>query len=72
MALFRVMIKQSSTFNGTRVEKGMSVDVPTISNISPVSADGGKLVQDAFIRIYGIDLKSLNMLNHSWLDAKQI
>jgi len=55
MALYEITIKSSSITNGIRLEKGMSVEVACISN--PVSSNGGVLVQEAFLRKYGIDSK---------------
>ena len=57
---------------GQRIEKGMSVDVVTNSISNPVVTNGGQLVNDAFLRLYGIDLKKLGALNMVYLDVKQI
>lgn len=71
MALFRITVKQSSITNGIRVEKGMTVDV--VSNYSnPVSTNGGQEVIDAFLRIYGIDIKKAGKLSSAYLDIKKI
>jgi hypothetical protein len=39
------------------------------TNINPVVVDSGSIVNDAFMRVYGIDLKKLNLLNTNWLEA---
>ena len=71
MALFKITVKNSGTVNGIRLEKGMSVEVAsTYSN--PVSTNGGLEVQDAFMRIYGIDLKKACRLSTSYLDVRKI
>lgn len=36
--------------NGIRLERGMSVDVPTSSFSNPVTTNGGQLVAEAFMR----------------------
>lgn len=34
-----------------------------------IAANGGKAVADAFMRVYGIDLKKAGALNSAYLDA---
>lgn len=72
MPLYRVTVKQMKVSNGLRIEKGMSVDVVTNSISNPVVTNGGQLVNDAFMRLYGIDLKKLGAMNMIYLDVKQI
>ena len=72
MPLFRVTVKNSKNCNGGRVERGMSVDVVTNSMSNPVSTNGGQLVADAFMRIYGIDIKEISALNMAYLDLERI
>lgn len=72
MPLFRVTVKNSKNCNGGRVERGMSVDVVTNSMSNPVSTNGGQLVADAFMRIYGIDIKKIGALNMAYLDVERI
>jgi len=56
MALFLVTLKQDRNSNGIKLVKGMSVEV--VSNYSnPLTVNGGKEVEEAFMRKYGIDLK---------------
>ena len=72
MPLYRVTVKQPKLTNGQRIERGMSVDVVTKSISNPVSTNGGQSVNDAFMRIYGIDLKQLGALNMVYLDVTRI
>lgn len=58
--------------NNLRIEKGMYVDVPTNSMSNPLLTDGGRAVADAFMRLYGIDLKRLGALNSVYLDVQCI
>ena len=58
--------------NGLRIEKGMSIDVVTNSIGNPVVTNGGQTVNDAFMRLYGIDLKKLGALNMIYLDVNRI
>lgn len=71
MALFKVTVKNSLLRNGIRLEKGMSVDVVTISPAHyPLHHNGGQAIVDAFLRIYGIDLRKANAVNSAVLEVK--
>lgn len=72
MPLYRVTVKQMKVANGLRIEKGMTADVVANSISNPVVTNGGQLVNEAFQRLYGIDLKKLGALNMIYLDVKQI
>ena len=58
--------------NGVRLEPGMSVDVVSQSFSNPVTTNGGQLVADAFMRIYGVDLRRANALTTSRLNVERI
>ena len=70
--LFRITVKNSKLTSGIRVEKGMSVDVPSNSMSNPVTTNGGQAVVDAFMRIYGIDIRKAGALSMAWLDVERI
>ena len=70
--LYRITVKQSKQTSGIRVEKGMTVDVPSNSMSNPVTTNGGQAVVDAFMRIYGIDIKKAGALSMVWLDVERI
>ena len=72
MAKYRITTKHLRTNNGVRIEPGMSVEVitPTIGN--PVVNNGGALVQQAFLRIYGVDIKNAGCLNMGELSVEEI
>ncbi len=72
MPLFRVTLKRMKNSNGIRLEPGMSVDVVSNSMSNPVSTNGGKLVADAFYRVYGVDIKKAGALNMADLDVERI
>lgn len=72
MPLFRVTVKQSKLSSGIRIERGMSVDVVTNSMSNPLTTNGGQAVADAFMRIYGVDMKRLNALSTVYLDVERI
>ena len=70
--LYRVTVKTSKNSNGVRLERGMSVDVVTNSMSNPVTTNGGQPVADAFMRIYGIDIRQAGALNMAYLDVERI
>ena len=70
--LYRVTVKNSKNTSGIRLERGMSVDVVTNSMSNPVTTNGGQPVVDAFMRIYGIDIRKAGVLNMVYLDVERI
>ena len=72
MALFKITVKQSKNSNGVRIEKGMSVEVVTQSMSNPVSTNGGQVVADAFMRLFGVDIKKAGALSMVYLDVVKI
>ena len=70
--LYRITVKQNRVSNGIRLDKGMSVDVVTNSLTNPVTTNGGQPVIDAFMRIYGVDIKKAGALNMVYLDCQRI
>ena len=70
--IYRITVKTPKNTNEVRIERGMSVDVVTNSLSDPVSTNGGQVVADAFMRIYGIDIKKAGALNRAWLDVERI
>ena len=72
MARFRVTTTRIKNDNGIRIEPGMSVQVVTQSMSNPVLTNGGQLVADAFMRLYGIDIKRAGALNMTYLDVERI
>ena len=72
MAKFRITTKQIKNSNGIRIEPGMTVEVVTQSMSNPVTVNGGQAVADAFMRIYGIDIKKAGALNMTYLDVERL
>ena len=72
MPLFRVTVKQMKLTSGIRIEPGMSVDVVSNSMSNPLTTNGGQLVVDAFMRVYGIDLKRIGALSTVYLDVVRV
>ena len=72
MARFRITTKNRKNTNDIMIEPGMSVEVVTVSMSNPVSTNGGQTVIDAFMRIYGIDIKRAGCLNNNDLIVERI
>lgn len=58
--------------NGIRIEPGMSVEVVTQSMSNPILSNGGQHVVDAFMRIYGLDIRRAGALNMTYLNVERI
>lgn len=71
MALFLVTVKRSANVGDIRLEKGMSVQIPT-TGYNPLTSNGGSDVAMAFMRIYGIDLKRAGACHPGYLDVVKI
>lgn len=72
MPRFIITTKQMKNANGIRIEPGMSVEVVTQSMGNPVLNNGGQSVSDAFMRVYGIDIRRVGALNMNYLIVEQI
>ena len=72
MARFIITTKQMKNANGIRIEPGMTVEVVTQFMSNPVLSNGGQPVVDAFMRIYGIDIRRAGILNMNYLDVERI
>ena len=72
MAKDRITSKHLRTNNGVRIEPVMSVKVITSTIGNPVVNNGGTLVQQAFLRIYGVDIKMAGCLNMGELSVELI
>ena len=72
MPLFRVTVKQMKLTSGVRIEPGMSVDVVSNSMSNPLTTNGGQLIADAFMRVYGIDMKRIGALSTVYLDVVRV
>ena len=72
MPLYRITVKTRVVTNSIRLEPGMSVEVVSNSFIDPVHTNGGQAVADAFMRIYGVDIKRAGALNSVFLNVYRI
>lgn len=72
MPRFIIMTKQAKNCNGIRIEPGMQVEVVTNSMSNPVTTNGGRVVADAFMRLYGIDIRRAGALNMVYLNVETL
>lgn len=72
MPKFIVTTKRTSQFNGIRIEPGMQVEVVTNTFFNPLLVNGGQPIVDAFMRIYGIDIRKAGILSQAFLDVRKI
>ena len=72
MPRFVITTKHLKNTNGIRIEPGMRVEVVTQSFSNPVITNGGQVVADAFMRIYGIDIKKAGCMNMVDLDVQKL
>ena len=72
MSLFKITTKYRRQCNGILIEPGMSVQVVTQSMSNPVTTNGGQIVVDAFMRMYGIDIKKAGCLNTVYLSVERV
>ena len=72
MARFRITTKMMKNSNGVRIEPGMTIEVVTQSLNNPLLTNGGQAVADAFMRIYGIDIKKAGALNMVYLNVEKL
>lgn len=69
MATFEIKTKQKLNVGGEFVDKGLSVQVSTMSS-NPF--DELEKIHKAFMRVHGLDLKSTGYLNMGYLKYKSI
>lgn len=72
MPMFQITTKNRKQCNGIRIEPGMTVQVVTNSFSDPIHTNGGQPVIDAFMRIYGIDIKKAGCLSSVDLKVDRI
>lgn len=71
MALFRATITQKRGLHGGQfIEPGMIVTFPCIGN--PWAINQGNDINNAFIRVFGIDLKKHGMLNRTIVNVEEV
>ena len=72
MPIFQITTKHRRNENGILIEPGMTVQVVSQSFSNPVATNGGQPVVDAFMRVYGIDIKKAGALNTADLEVVKV
>ena len=72
MALYKITVKKQWYAAGQVLEPGMSVQVSSMILADPILINGGQLVRDAFLRVYGVDLQQMRALNGVILESERI
>lgn len=75
MALWKISVKYSGTFNGVRIEKGMSVECVTQSTSNPLQTNLTKnkpIIGRLFLNKYGVDLEKAGLINPGRLTCEKI
>ena len=71
MALYKVTTKRKFVSGNFLIDKGMSVRVSSFA-ANPLYYDEGNDVNNAFKRLYGIDLKPHGLLSATFLEVKKL
>lgn len=71
MPLYRITTKKQFINGNLLIEKGMSIQVSSFAN-NPLYYNQGQDINDAFMRIYGFDLRPFGLLNVSFLEVEKV
>ncbi len=71
MALYKITTKREFINGNLLIDKGLIVQVSSFA-ANPLYYDEGNDVNNAFKRIYGIDLKPLGLLSNTFLEVEKI
>ncbi|MBQ0143038.1 MAG: hypothetical protein KBT06_09630 [Prevotellaceae bacterium] len=70
---YRATIKRSTICNGFRFEPSMSVEFICPNFHEPLfTADGRQVIEEAFMRRYGVSLNKSDLLSPLWIKCEQI
>lgn len=74
MSLWRITTKRSVMFNGVSIEPGMSVEIPSRINgwNNPMHITNNREINNAFKRVYGIDLERAGLLSPNYLRIEMV
>jgi hypothetical protein len=71
MALYKITTKRKFVNGNLLIDKGMSVQVSSFA-ANPLYYDEGNDVNNAFKRIYGIDLRPHGLLSKTFLTVEKL
>lgn len=72
MPLYRATVKHNVFTNGVRLEKGMNLEFVSNQFSNPLLANGGTEVINAFMRIYGVDIKKAGAVSSAYIEVVRI
>lgn len=74
MAQWKIEIKQTGTFNGVRIEKGMFVEYVTNTTTPPLSnlSKNREAIAQLFKSKYGVDLLKANLVGSGRLSCERM
>ena len=73
MALYKATIKRTERLpDGSMLEKGMSLQFSHFGMVWDGNGPGMQALNDAFLRIYGIDLRANFALNLGFVEVKEV
>jgi len=73
MALFKATITRTQGLQGSQIiEKGMSVQFSYFGIPWDGNGPGTQAINDAFLRVYGIDLKAHQVLNPGFVSIEEV
>ena len=70
MALYKITTKRKFENGNLLIDKGLSVQVSSFA-ANPLYYNEGNDVNNAFLRIYGIDLKPQGLLSATFLEVEK-
>jgi len=71
MPLYKITTKRKFVNGNLLIDKGMSVQVSSFA-ANPLYYDQGNDVNNAFIRVFGINLKPQGLLSNSFLEVEKM
>ena len=71
MALYKITTKRKFVNGNLLIDQGMSVQVSSFA-ANPLYYDDGNDVNNAFKRVYGIDLKPQGLLSNTFLEVEKL
>ena len=75
MALWKLTVKRSGVINGVRLEKGMSIEMTTMSSSNPLTCNlsqNAPQINRLFENKYGVDLMKGHLVTSNYLESERI
>lgn len=74
MSLWKITTTRSVMFSGVSIEPGMSVEIVSRTNgpTNPMHITNNREINNAFKRVYGIDLERVGLLSPNYLRIEMV